>query len=75
MPHHSLSSSLFCVAAAPAPAPAAAQQSTNVGEPTAAAVPSPVVLTPLPAAPPGQPTAPVGVKNESLVPGLWALDR
>ena len=64
-----------CFAAAPASAPEAAQQSTVVAEPTAATVPSPVVLTPLPAAPPGQLMAPVGPKNESLVPALWALDR
>ena len=46
-----------------------------MAEPTAATVPSPVALTALPAAPSGQLTAPVGVKNESLVPALWALDR
>ena len=46
-----------------------------MAEPTAATVPSPVVLTPLPTPPPGQLTAPVGAKTESLVPALWALDR
>ena len=46
-----------------------------MAEPTAATVPSPVALTPLPTAPPGQLTAPVGAENESLVPALWALDR
>ena len=65
----------LCCAAAPGPAPEAFQQSTLVAEPTAATVPSPVVLTPLQAPPPGQLTAPIGAKNESLVPALWALDR
>ena len=66
---------ILSLAEAPAAAPEAAQQSTVVAEPTAATVPSPVALTPLPTPPPGQLTAPVGLKNESLVPALWALDR
>ena len=59
---------------AAAAAPSAEQQSTDAAEPTAATVPLLVALTPL-STPAGQLTAPAGVKNESLVSALWALDR